>query len=155
MSMCGVFSCVVGRGWLLWPVHFLGKTLLVFALLHSILQGQICLLLQVFLDFLIVPDQGSNPCPLNWQADSYSLQHQRSQLILCLDYCRFIVNLEVGWVLHNFFFFFSIVLAILRVFPFYMNARIRICFSVFTKWLAGILSGLHLIYRSSWEDLTS
>ena len=34
---------------LLWPVHFLGKTLLVFALLHSVFQGQICLLLQVFL----------------------------------------------------------------------------------------------------------
>ena len=28
------------------------KTLLAFALLHSVLQGQICLLLQVFLDFL-------------------------------------------------------------------------------------------------------
>ena len=30
----------------------LGKTLLAFALLHSVLQGQIRLLLQVFLDFL-------------------------------------------------------------------------------------------------------
>ena len=30
----------------------LNKTLLAFALLHSVLQGQICLLLQVFLDFL-------------------------------------------------------------------------------------------------------
>ena len=49
MSMCRVFSCVVGRGCLLWPRHFLGKTLLVFALLHLVLQGQICLLLQVFL----------------------------------------------------------------------------------------------------------
>ena len=27
MSTCRVFSCVVGRGCLLWPVHFLGKTL--------------------------------------------------------------------------------------------------------------------------------
>ena len=27
MSMCKVFSCVVGRGCLLWPVHFLGKTI--------------------------------------------------------------------------------------------------------------------------------
>ena len=26
MSMCRVFSCVVGRGYLLWPVHSLGKT---------------------------------------------------------------------------------------------------------------------------------
>ena len=40
MSTCRVFSFVVGRGCLLWPVHFLGKTLLVFALLHSIFQGQ-------------------------------------------------------------------------------------------------------------------
>ena len=40
MSMCRVFSCVVGRGCLLWPVRSLGKTLLDFALLHSVLQGQ-------------------------------------------------------------------------------------------------------------------
>ena len=32
---------------------FLGKTLLAFALLHSVLQGQICQLLHVFLDFLL------------------------------------------------------------------------------------------------------
>ena len=38
MSMCRVFFCVVGRRFLLWPVHFLGKTLLVFALLHSVLE---------------------------------------------------------------------------------------------------------------------
>ena len=40
MSMCRVFSCVVGRGCLLWPVHSLGKTLLSFVLLLSVLQGQ-------------------------------------------------------------------------------------------------------------------
>ena len=54
MFMCRVFSCVVGRGCLLWPVCSLGKTLLALALLHSVLQGQICLLLQVFLDFLLL-----------------------------------------------------------------------------------------------------
>ena len=32
----------------------LGKTLLAFALLHSVLEGQICLLVQVFLDFLLL-----------------------------------------------------------------------------------------------------
>ena len=37
MSMCRVFSCVVGRGCLLWPVQSLGKTLLAFGLLHSVL----------------------------------------------------------------------------------------------------------------------
>ena len=51
MSIYRVFSCVVWRGCLLWPVCSLGKTLLAIALLHSVLQGQICLLHQVFLDF--------------------------------------------------------------------------------------------------------
>ena len=32
----------------------LGKTLLIFTLLHSVFQGQICLLLQVLLDFLLL-----------------------------------------------------------------------------------------------------
>ena len=32
----------------------LGKTLLAFTLLYSIPQGQICLLLQMFLDFLLL-----------------------------------------------------------------------------------------------------
>jgi len=54
MSMCRAFSCVVGRGCSLWPVHSLGKTLLAFALIHFVLQGQICLLLQVSLDFLLL-----------------------------------------------------------------------------------------------------
>ena len=41
MSMCRVFSCVVGIWCLLWPVCSLGRTLLTFALLHSVLEGQI------------------------------------------------------------------------------------------------------------------
>ena len=54
MSMCRVFSCVVGRGYLLWSEHSLGITVLAFALLHITLQYQICLLLQVSLDFLLL-----------------------------------------------------------------------------------------------------
>ena len=42
MSMCRVFSWLVGRGYLLRPVCSLGRTLLAFALLHSVFQGQIC-----------------------------------------------------------------------------------------------------------------
>ena len=38
--MCRVFCCVVGRGYLLLPVHSLGKTLLAFALLHSVFQAK-------------------------------------------------------------------------------------------------------------------
>ena len=51
MSMCRVISCVVGRGCFLWPVHSVGKTLLAFALLHFVLQGQTC---KVFLDFFLL-----------------------------------------------------------------------------------------------------
>ena len=54
MSMCRVISSVVWRGCLLWPVRSLSKTLLAFDLLHFVLQGQTCLLLQVFLDFLLL-----------------------------------------------------------------------------------------------------
>ena len=32
----------------------------------------------------ILPDQGSNPCPLHWQADSQPLRHQGSPLIVVL-----------------------------------------------------------------------
>ena len=63
-----VFSCVVGRGCLLWPVCSLGKTLLAFALFHSVLQGQICLLLQVFLDFQLLYSS-----PLKWKGHHFSL----------------------------------------------------------------------------------
>ena len=68
MSMCTVFSCVLGRGCFLWPVLSLGKTLLAFALLHSVLQGQICLLLQVFFDFLLL-----HFSPLQWKVCIKSL----------------------------------------------------------------------------------
>ena len=52
--MYRVFSCVVGRVCLLRPVLSLSKTLLAFALLRFVLQGQICLFFQVFLDFLLL-----------------------------------------------------------------------------------------------------
>ena len=64
MSMRRVFSCVVGRGCFLWPVRSFGKRLvkLAFALLHSVLLGQICLLFQVFLDSLLL-----HSSPLQWK----------------------------------------------------------------------------------------
>ena len=49
-----VESCVVGRGCLLWPVHFIGKTPLAFALLHFVLQGQVSCYSK-YLDFLLLP----------------------------------------------------------------------------------------------------
>ena len=56
-----VFSCVVGRC-LLWPAHSLGKTLLAFALLHFVFQGQTCLFLWVSLDFILL-----HSSPLWWK----------------------------------------------------------------------------------------
>ena len=66
MSICRVFSCVVGRGCLLRPVCYLGKTLLVFALLHFVFQGQTCLWLQVSLDFLLL-----HSSPLWWKGNLF------------------------------------------------------------------------------------
>ena len=35
----------------------------------------------------ILPDQGSNPCPLHWQADSQPLRHQGSPGIVIFVFC--------------------------------------------------------------------
>ena len=68
MSMCRVISCVVGRVCCLWPVHSLGKTPLVFVLLHFVLQGQTCLLLQISLDFLLL-----HSSPLWWKGHLFGV----------------------------------------------------------------------------------
>ena len=54
MSMCKFISCVIGRGGLLWWLCYFGRILLAFPLLHFVLWGQMCLLLQVPLDFLLL-----------------------------------------------------------------------------------------------------
>ena len=54
MSMCRVVFCVVGRVCFPWPVSSLSKTLVAFALLHFVVQGQTCLLFWVSLDFLLL-----------------------------------------------------------------------------------------------------
>ena len=87
---CLVISCVVWRGCLLWPVNSLGKTLLAFVLLHFVLQGQICLLLQVFLDFLLL-----HSSPLWWKGHLFWVLvlegliglHRTIQLQLLQHYC--------------------------------------------------------------------
>ena len=67
MSICRIFSCVVGKGCLLWQIHCLGKTLLAFDLLHFVLQGQMYLLLQVSLTSYICILVPGNP--LYWSVD--------------------------------------------------------------------------------------
>ena len=54
MSTYRIFSCVVGRGCLLWPSAFSWQNAVDLCLLHFVLQGQICLLLQESLDFLLL-----------------------------------------------------------------------------------------------------
>ena len=46
----------------------------------------------------ILPDQGSNPCPLHWQADSQPLRHQESPLIAIFKHflCCMILVLFFG-----------------------------------------------------------
>ena len=75
MSTCRVFSCVVGRGCLLWPVCSLGKTLLAFVLLQFVLEGQTCLLLQVSLDFLLLH---SNYLWWKWHLFFFNVSSRRS-----------------------------------------------------------------------------
>ena len=41
----------------------------------------------------IFPDQGSNPCPLNWQADSQQLRHQGSLTQISLFSSKNILSL--------------------------------------------------------------
>ena len=50
----------------------------------------------------ILPDQGSNPCPLHWQADSQPLSHQRSPLTwtifkVIIEFCYNIASVLVFW----------------------------------------------------------
>ena len=54
ISMWRVISCVVERGCLLWPWHSPGRILLAITLLHFVLEGQACQLLQASLDFLLL-----------------------------------------------------------------------------------------------------
>ena len=64
---CVVISWVDGKRSFLWPACYFDKTLLNFALLHFVLQGQTCLLFWVTLDFLLF---NSNPL---WWKGSFSV----------------------------------------------------------------------------------
>ena len=66
MSMYRVVSCIVEIGCFMWPVYSLDKTLLTFALLHFVLQGQTCLLFQVSLDFQLL-----HSSPLWWKGNLF------------------------------------------------------------------------------------
>ena len=103
MSVCRVISWVVGKGYLLWPMCSLDKTLLTFALLHFILQGQICLVFWYLLTsyFCIpIPYEEKNIfflcCSLHRTCQLQLLQHQWLGHRLGLLWC-WMVCLETNW----------------------------------------------------------
>ena len=50
----------------------------------------------------ILPDQGSNPCALHWQADSQPLRHQGSPDILCgLHFTNFQNGFEAAFLFRS------------------------------------------------------
>ena len=55
----------------------------------------------------VFPDQGSNPCPLHWQADSQPLRHQGSPVPLLLISWSSVVN-YLHWLFKNFFIFLEL-----------------------------------------------
>ena len=70
----------------------------------------------------ILPDQGSNPCPLHWQADSQPLRHQGSPLI------------NIFWV-NNLFWNFR-VFFILQLLNFlHWKLETKLCISFCIIWL--------------------
>ena len=82
MSMFGVISWVVGKGYLPWPVCYFDKTLSAFALLHMVLWGQTFQLFWVSLDFL---GEG-NGTPLQYSCLEKS--HGRRSLVACSPWGR-------------------------------------------------------------------
>ena len=65
----------------------------------------------------IFPDQGSNPCPLHWQADSQPLRHQGSPLKIFNQQIPLLFSSSF-----NFFFFATFFLLLLKK-PDYLSCR--------------------------------
>ena len=61
----------------------------------------------------IFPDQGTNPCPLHWQADSQPLRHQGSPLFFLMNLAKGYESLSFqkssSWIYWSFFFFLSLI----------------------------------------------
>ena len=72
----------------------------------------------------ISPDQGANPCPPHWQADSQPLCHQGSPPWYFL--CRFLCHMQIGPVL---FFSFSVCVPLISC----LIALVRIPISMLTQ----------------------
>ena len=90
--VCLHFSCVVGRGCLLWLVCSLGKTLLTFALFYFVLQGPTYLMLQVSPDFLLL-----YASPLWWKGHLFWMLALESLVdLLRAAQCQLLQHLPLG-----------------------------------------------------------
>ena len=80
---CVESSLVVGRRCLLWPVCSLGRTLLDFALLASVLQGKICLLLYLLMEMAMALQYSCLENPMDgraWWVAVYQVAQSRTRL---------------------------------------------------------------------------
>ena len=93
MSMCRVFSPVVGRGCLLRPVHCLGRTLWAFVLLHSVLQ-------------IYSLTSNGDEAKVEWfyddPLDCLELTHQRDVLFIIGDWNATVGSQEISGVTGKF-----------------------------------------------------
>ena len=71
----------------------------------------------------IFPDQGSNSCPLHWQADSQPLRHQESPSLIILRCIHVITYIKYISAVHSFLLISSI--------PLYGCNRICLCIHLF------------------------
>ena len=73
----------------------------------------------------ILPDQGSNPCPLHWQADSQPLRHQGSPPIIFNMTCGHMVIFWVKMKQWRFFLFcrisFFLSLSLCEIYSYYYS----------------------------------
>ena len=105
----------------------------------------------------IFPDQGSNPCPLHWQADSQPLRHQGSPIwvyLICISiitgdeqFFMFLFSICTS-TLMKCLFKFSVHFLISFVFPYFCVLRIFVysTWKSFIRWFAIFSLSLCLIF---------
>ena len=81
----------------------------------------------------ILPDQGSNPCPLHWQADSQPLRHQGSPTLSSFGYCSYIMSCEARWTNSSLLFFLKILGTSL------VAQWLRICLPMQGTWVLALV----------------
>ena len=91
----------------------------------------------------IFPDQGSNPCPLHWQADSQPLRHQGSPILSLFNFVLQWFSFLFAWF---FFAFFNTTLYLLIYLFLAVFRSLLQCMGFSLQWL--------LLLRSTDSRLT-